>query len=274
MNAVVQAQPQHRSLLTKIAERFSVEPNKMLATLKATAFKGDVSNEQMVALLVVADQYKLNPFTRELYGFPDRQNGIVPVVGVDGWSRIINEHPQFDGMEFVDGPANANGVPEWIECVMYRKDRSHAIRAREYFAECRRDVAPWKSHPRRMLRHKSLIQCARLAFGFTGIYDQDEAERIVDVTPQRAESAPAIASLNERIAGRRPAAAEAVVEDVEDVSGDAPALTFAQVADQLQRATSSDTLAVAADLIGQVADEGQRAELAGIYQQLSEKFAG
>lgn len=30
-----------------------------------------------------------------------------------------------------------------------------------------------------------MIQCARLAFGFAGIYDQDEAERIVerDVTP-------------------------------------------------------------------------------------------
>jgi len=29
------------------------------------------------------------------------------------------------------------------------------------------------------LRHKALIQAARLAFGFSGIYDQDEAERIV-----------------------------------------------------------------------------------------------
>ena len=29
---------------------------------------------------------------------PDRNNGIVPVVGVDGWSRIINDNPQFDGM--------------------------------------------------------------------------------------------------------------------------------------------------------------------------------
>ena len=37
-----------------------------------------------------------------------------------------------------------------------------------------------------MLRHKAMIQAARLAFGFTGIYDQDEAERIVeiDVTPK------------------------------------------------------------------------------------------
>ncbi len=44
-----------------------------------------------------------------------------------------------------------------------------------------------------MLRHKAMIQCARLAFGFTGIYDQDEAERIVEndkapinVTPNQA----------------------------------------------------------------------------------------
>ena len=31
-----------------------------------------------------------------------------------------------------------------------------------------------------MLRHKAMIQAARLAFGFTGIYDEDEAERIKD----------------------------------------------------------------------------------------------
>jgi hypothetical protein len=31
-----------------------------------------------------------------------------------------------------------------------------------------------------MLRHKTLIQCARLAFGFAGIFDQDEAERVIE----------------------------------------------------------------------------------------------
>jgi len=61
-------------------------------------------------------------------------------------------------------------------------------------AECKRDgVGPWKSHPRRMLRHKALIQCARLAFGYTGIYDEDEAQRITeaqqerDITPAKTE---------------------------------------------------------------------------------------
>jgi hypothetical protein len=31
-----------------------------------------------------------------------------------------------------------------------------------------------------MLRHKSLIQCSRYAFGFAGIYDEDEGRAIID----------------------------------------------------------------------------------------------
>lgn len=46
--------------------------------------------------------------------------------------------------------------------------------------ECKRNTQPWQSHPTRMLRHKTLIQCARLAFGFAGIFDQDEAERVIE----------------------------------------------------------------------------------------------
>ena len=34
------------------------------------------------------------------------------------------------------------------------------------------------AHPRRMLRHKALVQCARLSFGLAGIYEPDAAMRI------------------------------------------------------------------------------------------------
>lgn len=160
----------------KLSTRFGMGANtaEVLEILKATAFKGgNVTDAQMTSLMIVADQYGLNPWTREIYAFPDK-GGIVPVVGVDGWSRIINEHPQFDGIEFEQND-------ESCTCIMYRKDRAHATKVTEYLSECRRDNAqPWKTHPKRMLRHKSLIQCARLAFGFVGIYDQDEAERIIE----------------------------------------------------------------------------------------------
>lgn len=143
----------------------------LLSTLKATAFKGNVSDAQMASLLLVAQQYNLNPWTKEIYAFPDKNNGIVPVVGVDGWSRIMNGDPNFDGMEFQQDD-------ESCTCRIFRKDRGHPISVTEYMDECKREVGPWKSHPKRMLRHKAMIQCARLAFGFVGIYDQDEAERI------------------------------------------------------------------------------------------------
>lgn len=173
-------------LLSKFAARYEMgtTPEAVAHTLKATCFKGPVTDAQMVALLIVADQYKLNPFTKELYAFPDKNNGIVPVVGVDGWARIINENPAFDGMDFVMAPDGSE-----CTCRIHRKDRSHPISATEYMAECKRQAGPWQTHPKRMLRHKAMIQCARLAFGFAGIYDQDEAERIVqaerDVTPRK-----------------------------------------------------------------------------------------
>ena len=168
----------------------------LIGTLKATAFKGQVSDAQMTALLVVANQYALNPWTKEIYAFPDKNNGIVPVVGVDGWSRIINSHPQFDGIEFhhadefVTMPG-AKPAPEWIECHIHRKDRSRPVVVREYLDEVYRapfkgkygDVTgPWQTHTKRFLRHKAMIQCARLAFGYSGIYDQDEAERIAEAS--------------------------------------------------------------------------------------------
>lgn len=175
-----------QTLTNKLADRFDMGDGTGLTdVLTNTAFRGQkVSQDQMTALLVVANQYGLNPWTNEVYAFPNN-GGIVPIVGVDGWARIMNEHPQYDGMDF-----SFSEKGDICTCTIYRKDRSRPIIVTEYMAECQRNTQPWKSHPKRMLRHKAMIQCARLAFGFTGIYDQDEAERIVEtkdpinVTPQ------------------------------------------------------------------------------------------
>jgi len=160
-------------LVTKFAEKFSVDQAKVLSTLKNTCFKGPVNDEQMTALMIVADQYGLNPFTKEIYAFPDRNNGIVPVVGLDGWSRIINSNPMFDGVEF-------DQDEEACTCRIFRKDRNHPVSVTEYMSECKRNTSTWTTWPARMLRHKAAIQAARYAFGFAGIYDPEEAERIVE----------------------------------------------------------------------------------------------
>jgi hypothetical protein len=85
----------------------------------------------------------------------------------------MNEHPEMDGLEFVQDADSCT-------CKIFRKDRSHPIVVTEYLSECKRNAQPWQTHPKRMLRHKAMIQCARLAFGFAGIFDPDEAERIIE----------------------------------------------------------------------------------------------
>lgn len=183
------------SLMARIADRYSVDPEKMKATLIATAFRQRpakegkesvvVSDEQLMMLLIVADQYKLNPFTKEIYAFPS-ELGIVPIISVDGWIRIINERPELKSIEFAYSPPTPEGTEAdpWISCTIERTDRDKPVEIREYLSECYRDTPSWKSHSRRMLRHKALIQCARVAFGFAGVFDPDEGERIVSVVEQ------------------------------------------------------------------------------------------
>lgn len=148
----------------------NVSNESLQATLLNTVFKG-ANYDQLVSLVIVANQYGLNPFTKEIYAFPSK-GSITPIVSVDGWSRIINDNPQCDGIQFEQDDVSAT-------CKIYRKDRTHPTIVTEYLSECEMTNSPvWKKYPKRMLRHKALIQCARIAFGFSGIYDEDEAQRI------------------------------------------------------------------------------------------------
>lgn len=172
---------ERQGIVAWAASHFGVDAGKVLPILKATCFKGadnkEASDAEVAALLIVAREHKLNPFLKEIYAFPSQRGGIVPIVGIDGWISIVNGHPAYSGVEFA---YEGSPVPAWIECHIFRTDRTHPIKVRELLNECKRDTGPWKSHPSRMLRHKAFIQCARVAFGFAGIYDEDEGERIVE----------------------------------------------------------------------------------------------
>lgn len=174
-------------LIQTFSQKFELDPETMVRVLKKTAFRkagAGITDEQLIALLLVANEYGLNPLTKEIHAYPD-QGGIVPVVGVDGWIRIINQHPQLDGIEFAYAQETktiqgAQEAPIWMECSIWRKDRTKPIIVREILTEVFRATQPWKGMTNRMFRHKTLIQCSRVAFGFAGIYDEDEAKDILD----------------------------------------------------------------------------------------------
>lgn len=175
---------QSRGLTVIMAERFQMEPARFVEAIKATVIKGNVSDGQLAAFLMVAHEYNLNPLTKEIYAFPSN-GGIQPIVSIDGWMKMINSHPEFDGMEFQDHVGDDGNVYA-ITCRIYRKDRSRPTEATEYMAECKRGTEPWRQWPLRMLRHKAAIQCARYAFSFAGIIDEDEFARMKDITPQKS----------------------------------------------------------------------------------------
>jgi phage recombination protein Bet len=187
MSAVVlQTQAPRRSIVATMAAEYGMEPAAFEATIRATCMpmgknEPPATREEFAAFAVVCNKYGLNPITREIYAMRQRGGGILPVVSVDGWLKKINEHPEFDGMTFED-IVNEKGALVAVTCRIYRKDRTHPTAITEYLDECVRDTSPWKMK-HRMLRHKALIQCARYAFSFAGIYDEDEAERIAASPP-------------------------------------------------------------------------------------------
>lgn len=165
--------------------------------IKAKGRNEQVTHDEVVAFMAVANEYKLNPLTKEIYGFNNR-GSIQPIVSIDGWLRIINGHPQFDGLEF-DDKLNDNGELVAVTARIYRKDRSRPTELTEYMAECKGSSEPWKKWPARMLRHKATIQCARYAFGLSGIIDQDEADRIeVAVAAEKGAPSQAITAQPEK----------------------------------------------------------------------------
>lgn len=179
MNAIVKSKPpQKMMLLEYMADKYALLPDEFAKTVRATCGMATSTPEQFAAFLIVAKEYDLNPLLKEIYAFPAKGGGVVPIVSVDGWVNLVNSHPQCDGFDFVTELDDASALISYT-CTMHRKDRAHPTVVTEYLSECIRPTDPWKMK-HRMLRHKSFIQASRYAFGFAGIYDEDEGRVIAE----------------------------------------------------------------------------------------------
>ena len=177
------AQQKAESLLARLGQQYGVEPAKFYQTLVNLVFRqydGSVpSNEELLVVMLMCEQYGLNPFAREIYAIKTKAGAILPMISVDGWMRIVHRQPTFDGISFKTSETkvmvNGRELPEAIECSIAVKGKSQPVRIVEYMEECFMPKSgPWNSHPRRMLRHRAFIQCARMAFGLTGMADSDD----------------------------------------------------------------------------------------------------
>lgn len=178
------AAAQRASLLTIMAAKYHMDPQTFASTVRKTAMPSNATNEEFAAFMMVAKEYNLNPILKEIHAFPKKGGGIQPIVSIDGWVSLINQHPMCDGFDF-KWHHDEKGEPISCECTMYRKDRSHPVVVEEFLSEAIRGTDPWKMK-HRMLRHRALIQAARYAFGFSGIMTEEEFEPMKDITPRPA----------------------------------------------------------------------------------------
>lgn len=168
-----------RSLLALMAEKFNLSPDEFKRTVKKTCNLATASDEEFTMFIGVAHKYDLDPFVGDIHAFIKKGGGVQVIMGYGGWTKKMNEHPAFDGIEYRDDMHG--GSLTSVTCIIHRKDRTHPTSVTEYMKECKRGTDPWNNWPNRMLRIKATNQAIRLAFSLSGIMDPDEFERYQDM---------------------------------------------------------------------------------------------
>jgi hypothetical protein len=150
--------------LKRAAQEITMTPKELTAWLSQYPRLSEVSQETCLRLIA---EYRLNPRADEIDLVQFEEGRWQVFITVNGWAKLINAHPAFCGIEFSEANELEEGVPLWMGCAIYRTDRVKPIEVKEYFSEMKTEHAAWQQMPRRMLRHRAMQQCARLAFGIT-----------------------------------------------------------------------------------------------------------
>ena len=157
-------------LLTNLIKK-EIEMNAKQLGLETTELQAWIDLQVMapkqtiLALLRLARENGLDPLKEEVALALYEDTHWQAYITVLGYSKTLNRHPAFDGITFADSEEYRNGIPIWMECTIYRKDRAQPTKVREYFEEVKGEQVLWQKMPRRMLRHRVMQQCAKLAVG-------------------------------------------------------------------------------------------------------------
>lgn len=186
----------------------------------------------------------LNPFKREIW-FIKTKGGVQMMTGVNGFHEIANKHPQYDGLEIVYGPEIQVELPkevkgitsiytfEWIECRVYRKDRTHPMVWRAFWREYAQDLVSFRGHLTNWAKMPSvmLAKCAesmalRKAFPqeLNGLYSAEEMGDAYSLSAVNANGGNT--ALQEKYAAVKADTieVEAVEEEVDELTQEEPEL--------------------------------------------------
>ena len=197
--SVAVMQPQQRSI-----QQPDYTAADVIKTIKETVAKG-ATDAQLAMFLEVCRATGLNCFLHEIWFVP----GVGIMAGRDGYLRVANEHPQFDGIETrVD--RDDNSVPIKATCTVWRKDRSHPTVCEAYYNEYKKSSQVWQTYKSAMIGKVAEVLALKRAFSINGVITEEE---VGEQEPQGSiEAAQEVAK--RKIAERKAKPAEPGVVDV------------------------------------------------------------
>jgi phage recombination protein Bet len=141
---------------------------EMIETLKQTVCKG-ATDAQFKMFIEVCRETGLSPWLKEIWYIPS----VGIMAGRDGYLRVANEHPMFDGMETLIERDTKN-IPIKATCSVWRKDRSHPIKCEAYFSEYKKQSQIWDKYPSAMLAKVAEVLALKRSFSINGVVTEEE----------------------------------------------------------------------------------------------------
>jgi hypothetical protein len=154
----------YEKLLASAVKKLGCTASELTAWLNKLTNTPEAVKRNALRLIT---KHELDPFSDEISIYRYEDGHWQAFITIDGWSKLINSHPTFSGISFTESAELVGGVPAWMGCAIYRNDRVVPIEVKEYLSEIQTEHSIWKEMPRRMLRHRVIAQCARLAFGIS-----------------------------------------------------------------------------------------------------------
>lgn len=135
--------------------KYDYKDKENLAVIKNTVAQ-NTTDAEFSLFIELCKSTGLNPFKKEIWcivtGAGTQYRKCQIMVGLGGYFQIANTHPEFDGVDYKYGPLkkvplieNSDRkkdieVHEWIEALVYRKDRSRPQAHRAYWDEVHQDL--------------------------------------------------------------------------------------------------------------------------------------
>lgn len=149
------------------------DDKKVIETIKRTVAVG-VDDIELAMFLELCKSSGLNPFKREVWCIKAGNRAQI-MVGLNGYLKIANSHPQFDGMEI---ELNSTDKGELISatCKVHRKDRKYPSTGIAIMKEYKKSTPIWTQMPSVMLSKVAKCIAIREAFPLetAGTYAEEE----------------------------------------------------------------------------------------------------